>query len=67
VLLVHRLTCDPQEAEFYRFRGTGTLGPIVADLLPQNLASPTGNVPSTVHASVPMFEPAIVGTFGKAA
>jgi hypothetical protein len=49
-LIVGRLNLEPQAAGFYRFRGTGTLEPLIAGIVPLSV------VPQSV-ASLTGFEP----------
>jgi site-specific DNA recombinase len=47
-LIVERLTFSPESSDEgvgYRFSGTGTLVPVIAGVVPHNLASPTGFEP----------------------
>jgi hypothetical protein len=66
--LVGRVSFRPFERRRCEMTGTGNLaGLFVREVFPVSMASPTSNFPSIAHASAPMFEPVIVGTFGKAA
>jgi hypothetical protein len=54
-LINRRLDFTPIERRFYRFKGIGTLAPVLAGVLPHvphNMASPTGSAKGCNHPFV---------------